>query len=60
MCLYGSNIMISKVVYKGDLRTESTHLQSGETIFADAHTCPVSGSLNNDLNEIVEFIYPKS
>ena len=52
--------MISKVVYKGDLRTESTHLQSGETIFTDAHTCPVSGSFNNDLNEIVEFIYPKS
>jgi len=135
--------MISKVVYKGDLRTESTHLQSGETIITDApidnqgkgkafsptdlvatalascmltimgivakrdgimiegttaevekimvsnprrigeirlkiifphpildkdqvkleraaHTCPVSGSLHNDLNEIVEFIYPKS
>ena len=134
--------MISKVVYKGDLRTESTHLQSGETIITDApidnqgkgkaflpidlvatalascmltimgivakrdgimiegttaevekimvsnprrigeirlkinfphpildkdqvkleraaHTCPVSGSLHNDLNEIVEFIYPK-
>ena len=135
--------MISKVVYKGDLRTESTHLQSGKTIITDApvdnqgkgkafsptdlvatalascmltimgivakrdgimiegttaevekimvsnprrigeirlkinfphpisgkdqvklekaaHTCPVSGSLHNDLNEIVEFIYPKS
>ena len=133
--------MISKVVYKGNLRTESTHLQSGKTIITDApvdnqgkafsptdlvatalascmltimgivakrdgimiegttvevekimvsnprrigeirlkiifphpildkdqvkleraaHTCPVSGSLHNDLNEIVEFIYPKS
>ena len=135
--------MISKVVYMGDLRTESTHLQSGKTIITDApvdnqgkgkafsptdlvatalascmltimgivakrdgimiegttaevekvmisnrrrigeirlkinfshpildkdqvklgraaHTCPVSGSLHNDLNEIVEFIYPKS
>jgi uncharacterized OsmC-like protein len=135
--------MISKVVYKGDLRTESTHLQSGEIIITDApidnqgkgkafsptdlvatalascmltimgivakrdgimiegttaevekimvsnprrigeirlkinfphpildkdqvkleravHTCPVSGSFHNDLNEIVEFIYPKS
>ena len=28
--------MISKVVYKGDLRTEATHLQSGETIITDA------------------------
>ena len=135
--------MISKVVYKGDLRTESTHLQSGKTIITDApvdnqgkgkafsptdlvatalascmltimgivakrdvvmiegttakvekvmvsnprrkgeirlkinfsdpildkdqvklereaHTCPVSGSIHNDLNEIIEFIYPKS
>ena len=135
--------MISKVVYKGDLRTEAIHLQSGNTIITDApvdnegkgkafsptdlvatalascmltimgiiakrdgimiegttadvekimvsnprrigeirliinfpypisskdqvkleraaHTCPVSDSLNNDLNEIVEFIYPKS
>ena len=135
--------MISKVVYKGDLRTESTHLQSGKTIITDApvdnqgkgkafsptdlvatalascmltimgivakrdgimidgttaevekimvsnprrigeirlkinfphpildkdqvkleraaHTYPVSGSLHNDLNEIIEFIYPKS
>jgi uncharacterized OsmC-like protein len=25
-----------------------------------AHTCPVSGSIHNDLNEIVEFIYPNS
>ncbi len=30
--------MISKVVYKGDLRTESTHLQSGETIIMDVQT----------------------
>ncbi len=135
--------MISKVVYKGDLRTEAIHLQSGNNIITDApvdnegkgkafsptdlvatalascmltimgivakrdgimiegttaevekimvsnprrigeirlkinfphpisgkdqvklekaaHTCPVSGSLHNDLNEIVEFIYPKS
>jgi len=135
--------MISKVVYKGDLRTEAIHLQSGNTIITDApvdnegkgkafsptdlvatalascmltimgivakrdgimlegttadvekimvsnprrigeirlkinfphpisgkdqvklekaaHTCPVSGSIRNDLNEIVEFIYPKS
>ena len=135
--------MISKVVYKGDLRTEAIHLQSGNTIITDApvdnegkgkafsptdlvatalascmltimgiiakrdgimiegttadvekimvsnprrigeirlkinfphlisgkdqvkleraaHTCPVSGSIHNDLNEIVEFIYPKS
>ena len=52
--------MISKVVYKGDLRTKSTHMQSGETIFTNAHTCPVSVSIHNDLNEIVEFIYPKS
>ena len=28
--------MISKVVYKGDLRTEAFHLQSGETIITDA------------------------
>ena len=135
--------MISKVVYKGDLRTEATHLQSGETIITDApvdnqgkgeafsptdlvatalvsciitimgivakrdkikmegttaevekimasdprrigeiqikinfahpieekertkleraaYTCPVSGSLHQDLKEIVEFIYPNS
>ena len=135
--------MISKVVYKGDLRTEAIHLQSGNTIITDApvdnegkgkafsptdlvatalascmltimgiiakrdgimiegttadvekimvsnprrveeirlkinyphpisgkdqvkleraaHTCPVSGSIHNDLNEIVEFIYPNS
>lgn len=133
--------MISKVVYKGDLRTESTHLESGKTIITDApvdnqgkafsptdlvatalaswmltimgivakrdgimiegttaevekvmisnprgigeirlkinfshpildkdqvklgraaHTYPVSASLHNDLNEIIEFIYPKS
>ena len=135
--------MISKVVYMGDLRTESIHLQSGKTIITDApidnqgkgkafsptdlvatalascmltimgivakrdgimiegttaevgkimvsnprrigeirlkinfphpisgkdqvkleraaHTCPVSGSIHNDLNEIVEFIYPNS
>ena len=135
--------MISKVVYKGDLRTEAIHLQSGNTIITDApvdnegkgkafsptdlvatalascmltimgivakrdgimiegttaevekimvsnprrigeirlkinfphpisgkdqvklekaaHTCLVSGSIHNDLNEIVEFIYPKS
>ena len=135
--------MISKVVNKGDLRTESTHLESGKTIITDApvdnqgkgkafsptdlvatalaswmltimgivakrdvvmiegttakvekvmvsnprrkgeirlkinfsdpildkdqvklereaHTCPVSGSIHNDLNEIIEFIYPKS
>ena len=133
--------MISKVVNKGDLRTESTHLESGKTIITDApvdnqgkvfsptglvatalaswmltimgivakrdgimiegttaevekvmisnrrrigeirlkinfshpildkdqvkleraaHTYPVSASLHNDLNEIIEFIYPKS
>ena len=135
--------MISKVVYKGDLRTEAIHLQSGNTIITDApvdnegkgkafsptdlvatalascmltimgiiakrdgimiegttadvekimvsnprrigeirlkinfphlisgkdqvkleraaHTCPVSGSIHNDLNEIIEFIYPNS
>ncbi len=135
--------MISKVVYKGDLRTEATHLSSGETIITDApvdnqgkgeafsptdlvatalascmltimgivakrddidmegttaevekimatdprrigeirikihfsksidekdrarleraaHTCPVSKSLHEDLNEIVKFIYPHS
>ncbi|RYD50956.1 MAG: OsmC family peroxiredoxin [Sphingobacteriales bacterium] len=28
--------MTSTVVYKGDLRTEATHLQSGATIFTDA------------------------
>jgi len=28
--------MISKVVYKGDLRTEATHLASGKTIITDA------------------------
>jgi putative redox protein len=28
--------MISKVVYMGDLRTESIHLQSGKTIITDA------------------------
>ena len=135
--------MISKVVYKGDLRTEASHLQSGETIITDApvdnegkgeafsptdllatalascmltimgivakrdginmegataevekimasnprrigeirlkisfahpitdkdqvkleraaHTCPVSGSLNTELTETIEFIYPNS
>lgn len=30
--------MTSKVIYKGDLRTESTHLQSGTTILTDAPT----------------------
>ncbi len=133
--------MISTVVYKGDLRTEATHIKSGETIIMDApidnqgkgeafsptdlvatalascmitimgivakrdgikmvgtraevekimgmdprriseirikiqfafpveekdrlkleraaHTCPVSGSLHENLNEIVTFIYP--
>ena len=135
--------MIATVVYKGDLRTEATHLQSGNTIITDApvdnegkgeafsptdlvatalascmitimgivarrdgidiegttaevekvmsadprrigeirikihfsipidkkdkerleraaHTCPVRKSLHDDLNEIVEFIYPNS
>jgi len=52
--------MISKVVCKEDLRTESTHLQSGETIIMAVQTSPVSGSLHNGLNEIIEFIYPKS
>ncbi|MBA5793083.1 OsmC family protein [Flavobacterium sp. xlx-214] len=28
--------MTSKVIYKGDLRTESTHLQSGSVIVTDA------------------------
>ena len=28
--------MIATVVYKGDLRTEATHLQSGSTIITDA------------------------
>jgi len=28
--------MISTVVYKGDLRTEATHIQSGQTIITDA------------------------
>ena len=28
--------MISRVIYKGDLRTESTHLQSGSVIVTDA------------------------
>ncbi len=28
--------MTSKVIYKGDLRTEATHLQSGTTILTDA------------------------
>ncbi len=30
--------MTSTVVYKGDLRTEATHLQSGTTILTDAPT----------------------
>lgn len=30
--------MTSKVIYKGDLRTESTHLQSGTVILTDAPT----------------------
>jgi|SRR5690606_14062497 len=30
--------MLSKVIYKGDLRTESTHLQSNTTIVNDAPT----------------------
>lgn len=29
---------ISKVIYKGELRTESTHLQSGTVIISDAPT----------------------
>jgi len=28
--------MISKVIYKGELRTEATHLKSGSTIITDA------------------------
>ena len=133
--------MISKIIYKGDLRTEATHIESGNVIITDApkdnegrgdafsptdlvaaalgscmltvmgivakrksididgskaeiekkmskdprriskicvkiyfakpidkinrelleraaHTCPVSKSLNDELNEIVQFIYP--
>ena len=133
--------MISKIIYKGDLRTEATHIESGNIIITDApkdnegrgdafsptdlvaaalgscmltimgivakrksididgskaeiekkmskdprriseicvkiyfakpidkinrelleraaHTCPVSKSLNDELNEIVQFIYP--
>jgi len=30
--------MISKVIYKGNLRTEATHLKSGNTILTDAPT----------------------
>lgn len=30
--------MTSKVIYIGDLRTESTHIQSGSTIISDAPT----------------------
>tara|TARA_S200000501_G_C20564329_1_gene630161 strand:- start:195 stop:596 length:402 start_codon:yes stop_codon:yes gene_type:complete len=30
--------MISKVIYKGSLRTEATHLKSGNTIITDAPT----------------------
>lgn len=30
--------MISKVIYKGNLRTEATHLKSGNTIITDAPT----------------------
>ena len=30
--------MISKVIYKGSLRTEATHLRSGNTIITDAPT----------------------
>lgn len=30
--------MTSKIIYKGDLRTEATHLQSGSTIETDAPT----------------------
>jgi len=30
--------MISKVIYKGDLRTEATHLKSGNVILTDAPT----------------------
>jgi uncharacterized OsmC-like protein len=29
---------LSKVIYKGDLRTQATHLASGETIITDAPT----------------------
>ena len=28
--------MISKVIYEGELRTQATHLQSGQTIYTDA------------------------
>ena len=28
--------MISKVIYKGNLRTEATHLKSGNIIYTDA------------------------
>ena len=31
-------MITSKVIYKGDLRTESTHLQSGTVILTDAPT----------------------
>ena len=30
--------MTSKVIYKGSLRTEATHLRSGNTIITDAPT----------------------
>jgi uncharacterized OsmC-like protein len=30
--------MISKVIYKGNLRTEATHLKSGNVIYTDAPT----------------------
>ena len=30
--------MTSKVIYKGDLRTEATHIRSGKTIITDAPT----------------------
>ena len=31
-------MLISKVIYQGDLRTQATHLQSGTTIITDAPT----------------------
>ena len=58
-------IMVSNPRRIGEIRLKINfpHLISGKDqvkLERAAHTCPVSGSIHNDLNEIIEFIYPNS
>ncbi len=58
-------IMISNPRRIGEIRLKINfpHPISGKDqvkLERAAHTCPVSGSIHNELNEIVEFIYPNS